>query len=92
MGCPAPRKDALPWGNQDATGCAATGRRAAGSGLRSVPLRKLSGICVFQGSRDRMLRGGRDRFPSAVNRLGVGDGGSRLTLACSFHLQNEMVS
>lgn len=31
----------------------------------------------------------RDRFPSAVNRLGVGDGGSDLTLACSFHLQKR---
>lgn len=58
----------------------------------SAPQEAVRDLCVFQGSRDRMLRGGeRDRFPSAVNRLGMGDGSSDLTLACSFHLQIETI-
>lgn len=57
----APGKGALPWGNQDAAGCA---RAAAGEGWEqaevSAPQEAVRDLCVFQGSRDRMLRGGRE--------------------------------
>lgn len=63
------------------------------AGPRSLPLRKLPGICVFSMQHRQDAEGWeRDRFPSAVNRLGVGYGGWDLTLACSFHLQKEATS
>lgn len=51
------------------------------AGPRSLPLRKLPGICVFSMQHRQDAEGWeRDRFPSAVNRLGVGYGGWDLTL------------
>lgn len=57
---PLPRgKGALPWGHQDATGST----RPEGGWERaevSAPQEAVRDLCVFQGGRDRMLRGGRE--------------------------------
>lgn len=53
------RKGALPWENQDAAGC--TGAEEGWEQAQiSAPQEAVRDLCVFQGSRDRMLRGGRE--------------------------------
>lgn len=54
-----PGKGALPWGNQDAAG--STGAEGGWEQAEvSAPQEAVRDLCVFQGSRDRMLRGGRE--------------------------------
>lgn len=53
------RKGAVPWENQDAAGCSGVEEGWEQAEV-SAPQEAGRDLCVFQGSRDRMLRGGRE--------------------------------
>ena len=52
-------KGALPWEKQDAAGCTVLEEGWEQAEV-SAPQEAVRDLCVFQDSRDRMLRGGRE--------------------------------